>query len=372
MSSRFSPYDLVSSGLSRLRPYDPGKPLEELEREYGISDAVKVASNENPLGASPRVVNLIKNRVNGMHRYPDGSGYDLKKELAVRHHVGTDQICLGNGSNDVLDLLARVFVKPGQVGVISRHAFIVYYLSLVYTHAEIRVVEARNYGHDVEAMTKAVDENTAIMFFANPNNPTGTWLRERELRRMLSRVPPEVIVVIDEAYAEYIKEPQYPDCTQWLPDYPNLVVTRTFSKIFGLAGLRIGYSVSSPEINDLMNRVRQPFNCSSLAMAAAIAALEDEEHTERSRQLNREQMQYLSNGFSQLQFETIESVGNFLCVDMNRPAMPAYEYLLRCGVITRPIGGYEMPNYLRVSVGTEAENARVIQAFERLKDSAVI
>ncbi len=371
MSNSFSPYDLVSSGLGNLKPYDPGKPLEELEREYGISDAVKVASNENALGASPKAVRLINTHADNIHRYPDGSGYDLKKQLAARHNVGTDQICLGNGSNDVLDLLARVFVKPGQAGVISRHAFIVYYLSLIYTHAEIRVVEAKNYGHDIEAMANAVDENTAIIFIANPNNPTGTWTHESELRQLLRKIPSEVIVVIDEAYAEYIEEPQYPDCTQWLPDYPNLVVTRTFSKIFGLAGLRIGYSVSSPEINDLMNRVRQPFNCSSLAMAAALAALEDDDHTERSRQLNCEQMQYLRNGFSRLQLETIESVGNFLCVDVNCPATPVYESLLRCGVITRPVGGYEMPNHLRVSVGTEAENARVIDAFERLKESVV-
>ncbi len=372
MSSRFSPYDLVSSGLGSLRPYDPGKPLEELEREYGISDAVKVASNENALGASPQVLKLIRSRASNIHRYPDGSGYDLKKELAVRHGVGADQICLGNGSNDVLDLLARVFVRPGQAGVISRHAFIVYYLSLIYTHAEIRVVDAKEYGHDIEAMANAVDENTAIIFIANPNNPTGTWSSENELRELLRTVPSEVIVVVDEAYAEYIDEPQYPDCTQWLPDYPNLVVTRTFSKIFGLAGLRIGYSVSSPEINDLMNRVRQPFNCNSLAMAAALVALEDEAHIARSRQLNLEQMQNLRNGFSQLQFETIESVGNFLCVDINCPAMPAYESLLGYGVITRPVGGYELPNHLRVSVGIEAENKRVIEAFERLKESAVI
>ncbi|MDE0308247.1 MAG: histidinol-phosphate transaminase [Acidiferrobacterales bacterium] len=372
MPDKFSPYDIVSSGLRSLRPYDPGKPIEELEREYGVRNAIKVASNENPLGASPKVIRLIANTSSQIHRYPDGSGHDLKNELAVRHNVGADQICLGNGSNDVLDLLARVFVKPGQEGVISRHAFIVYYLSLIYAHAKARVVDAKNYGHDLEAMANAVSDDTAIMFIANPNNPTGTWSTEGQLRQLLNKVPSQVIVVVDEAYAEYTEQPQYPDCTQWLADYPNLVVTRTFSKIYGLAGMRIGYSVSSPQINDLMNRVRHPFNCNSLAMSAALAALEDTDHTERSRQLNREQMQYLRNGFSQLQLDTIESVGNFICVDLNGPAIPAYESLLGLGVITRPVGGYEMPNHLRVSVGTEAENLRVMEAFEKLKELKII
>ena len=372
MTSQFSPYDLVSPGLKNLKPYDPGKPLEELEREYGIVDAIKVASNENPLGPSPRVRELIRNKAGNMHLYPDGAGFALKTALAERHNVGLDQICLGNGSNDVLDMVTRVFVQPGQAGVISQHAFIVYYLSLVYALAEIRIVRAKNYGHDIEEMTKAVDENTAIIYFANPNNPTGTWLREGELRNMLDQVPQSVIVVIDEAYAEYVDEPEYPDCIQWLPQYPNLVVTRTFSKIFGLAGLRIGYSVSSPEINDLMNRLRHPFNANSLGMEAAIVALEDEEYVERCRRMNLEQMQYLQTGFADLGIDTIDSIGNFLCVDLHRPTGSAHEHLLRSGVITRPIGGYEMPNHLRVSIGNEAENARVLESFAQMKESRII
>ena len=372
MSGCFSPYNQVSSGLRGLKPYDPGKPLEDLEREYGISDAIKLASNENALGASPKVIDLLKRECMNLHRYPDGAGYALKQVLASRHNVGVDQICLGNGSNDVLDMLARVFVNPGQNGVISQHAFIVYYLSLVYVQAEIRVVEAKDYGHDVESMTEAVDENTAIVYIANPNNPTGTWSRANELCKLLSHVPQSVIVVIDEAYAEYVDKPEYPDCTQWLTEYPNLVVTRTFSKIFGLAGLRIGYSVASPQINDLMNRVRQPFNCNSLGMAAAIVALEDAEHSERSRQLNLVQLQFLRRGFAELGLDVIESVGNFVCVDLGQPAMPVYELLLRSGVITRPIGGYGLPNHLRISVGTKAENIRVINAFEQLRESAAI
>lgn len=372
MSGCISPCDQVSSGLRGLTPYDPGKSIDELEREHGVRDAVKVASNENPLGASPKVIKLLASEIAGLHRYPDGAGYALKKALAARHNVGTDQICLGNGSNEVLDMLARVFISPGQNGIISRHAFIVYFLSLIYAQAEVRVVEAKQYGHDVEAMTDAVDEKTAIVYLANPNNPTGTWSRAAELRRMLNRVPQSVIVVVDEAYAEYVDEPDYPDCTQWLSDYPNLVVTRTFSKIFGLAGLRIGYSIASAKVNDLLNRLRQPFNCNTMGMAAAITALEDEEHTERSRQLNFEQLRFLRKGFAELELEVIESVGNFLCVDLGRPAMPTYELLLRSGVIARPIGGYEMPHHLRISVGTEDENTRVLGAFERLRDSAII
>ncbi len=372
MSAEFDAYSLATSGIRDLAPYDPGKPLEELERQYGISGAIKVASNENPLGPSPRVVELINRQISGIHRYPDGAGHELKKALAARHSVDMDQICLGNGSNDLLDMIARVFVGPGKAGIISRHAFIVYYLSLVYVHADIRVIDAKDYGHDLSAMAAAVDTNTQLMYIANPNNPTGTWSRTGELRTLLNHVPSSVIVVVDEAYAEYVAEPEYPNCIDWLSEYPNLIVTRTFSKIFGLAGLRIGYSVSSPEISNLLNRVRQPFNCNSLAMAAAIEALEDREHVEYSRKMNLEQMRTLCMGFSKLGLNVIDSVGNFVCVDLQRPSAQAYESLLRYGVIVRPIGVYDMPNHLRVSVGTEAENIRVLDGFRQLQENKVI
>ena len=372
MSKNFDAYALATSSVRGLAPYDPGKPIEELEREFRISDAIKLASNENPLGPPPAVSEYLRSAAADLHRYPDGSGFELKTALAERHEVGLDQICLGNGSNDVLDMVARVFVSAGDVGIISQHAFIVYYLSLAYVHANIQITKANEYGHDVGAMIQAVDERTRIIYIANPNNPTGTWSRAEELRRLLDEVPSSVIVVIDEAYAEYVAEPKYPNCIAWLSKYPNLVVTRTFSKIFALAGLRIGYSVSSPEISDLMNRVRQPFNCNTLAMSCALIALRDQNHCEKSVQLNREQLRILSQGFAEMGYETIGSVANFLCIDMKVSAMTAYQKLLERGVILRPIGGYGMPNHLRVSVGTASENSRLLDTFNSLKNQGLI
>lgn len=372
MAGSFDAHELAVPGIRRLSPYDPGLPIEEIERRYGIRNAVKVASNENPLGASPRAARLIQSRCSDIHRYPDGAGFELKQAIAARHSVGLEQICLGNGSNDVLDMLARTFVGPGQRGVISQHAFVVYYLSLVYVHAEIKIVDAVGYGHNLAAMADAVDANTRIVYIANPNNPTGTWSAEAELRSLLDTVAQSCIVVVDEAYAEYVAEREYPDCSTWLDQYPNLVVTRTFSKIFGLAGLRVGYSLSSPEIGDLLNRSRQPFNCGSLGLAAAAAALGDQDHVERSREMNLEQMEALCRGFAGLGLTTIDSVGNFVCVDLEQPADPVFEQLLQRGVIARPIGGYGMPNHLRVSVGIDSENRRVLAEFERLRESGVI
>ncbi len=371
MPDKFDAYKIAVPGIRQLAPYDPGLPIEEIERRFNIRDAVKVASNENPLGPPEGAIRLIQSSASNLHRYPDGSGYELKAAIAARHGVEMNQICLGNGSNDVLDMLARVFVGPGQKGVISKHAFIVYYLSLVYVHARIEVVDAPGFRHDLAAMSDEVDEETRIVYIANPNNPTGTWSTDVELRALLNRVPNSCIVVVDEAYAEYVTRPGYPDCTTWIDDYPNIVVTRTFSKIFGLAGLRVGYSLSSPEICDLMNRARQPFNCSSLALAAAVEALHDEEHCERSRKLNDEQMIVLCKGFEALGLDTIESVGNFVAVDMGTVAMPIHEKLLRSGVIARPIGGYGMPNHLRVSVGTESENQKVLTEFQKLREQGV-
>ncbi len=372
MSNSFDAFSLATSSIRGLAPYNPGKPIEELEREYGIHDAIKLASNENPLGPPPSVTEYLQSELTELHRYPDGAGFELKHALADHHKVDVNQICLGNGSNDVLDMVTRVFVAAGDVGVISQHAFIVYYLSLAYVHADIQIIEAKDYGHDCLAMAEAVDERTRIIFVANPNNPTGTWLPASELRQLLKKVPPSVIIVIDEAYAEYVFEPEYPNCITWLSEFPNLVVTRTFSKIYALAGLRVGYSVASAEISNLMNRVRQPFNCNSLALSAAVIALRDQDHCERSAQLNIEQIAVLKRGFAEIGFETIDSIGNFLCVDMKVPATDAYQKLLQRGVIVRPIGGYGMPNHLRISVGTEAENSRMLDTFATLKSQGLI
>ncbi|NJD08809.1 MAG: histidinol-phosphate transaminase, partial [Methylococcaceae bacterium] len=283
------PEQMAVAGVQGLTPYQPGKPISELERELGISNIVKLASNENPLGPSPKALAAISGLLGELHLYPDGGGFELKAALARHLNVGADQITLGNGSNDVLDLVGRAFLGPGTAAVFSAHAFAVYPIVTQACGAELRVAKAHDggegpaYGHDLKAMAKLIDEPVRVVFVANPNNPTGTYLRRDELRAFLAAVPPQVVVVVDEAYFEYVDFPDYPDCLQWLKDFPNLIVTRTFSKAYGLAGLRVGYAVSSPALADLLNRVRQPFNVNTLALAAATAALGDREHLDRTK-----------------------------------------------------------------------------------------
>lgn len=366
MTTEFDPYARALPGIGTLAPYSPGMPLEELERRYRVTDSIKLASNENPLGPSPKAVAAIKGEVADTALYPDGNGWRLKEALAQRHGVRPEQLTLGNGSNEVLELVVRTFVGAGEAGVISQYCFVVYFLALKCVQAEVRVVDSKNFGHDLEAMARQVDDRTRVVFVANPNNPTGTWSRADEVRRLLDRVAGRAIVVIDEAYAEYVDEPDYPDCASWLDQYPNLVVTRTFSKIFGLAGLRVGYAISSEGIADLLNRVRAPFNVNSLALAAARVSLEDHEHVRKSRELNSRELARLSAEFNAMGFETIESVANFVSVDMGRDANGDYEAMLRSGVIVRPLASYRMPNHLRVTVGTERQNDRLLSAFRSL------
>jgi histidinol-phosphate aminotransferase len=350
-------------GARNLAPYQPGKPIEELERELGISDVVKLASNENPLGPSPRALRALQGSLGELHRYPDGNGFELKRALARRLGVDPAQITLGNGSNDVLELLARAFVRPGDEVVFSEHAFAVYPLVTQAVGGAAVVVPARDYGNDPDAMRMAVTAGSRMIFIANPNNPTGTWLARDALHNFLRAVPAEVIVVLDEAYFEFVTEPEYPNGIKWLSEFPNLVVTRTFAKIFGLAGLRVGYGVSNPQIADILNRVRQPFNVNTLAMVAAVAALDDDEHVRASIELNRRGMKQLCDGFERLGLRYIHSAGNFISVEVGDAAR-IYDALLRKGVIVRPIGNYGLPRHLRVTVGLEAENARFLDALD--------
>lgn len=360
--SQFNPLDLAVPGIASLSPYQPGMSNEELERKYGLSHSIKLASNENPLGPSETVTEFLRKGNLNLELYPDGNGTVLKDAIAELHNVNPEQITLGNGSNDVLDLVVRAFVRSGDSGVISKYAFIVYYLSLVYAQAEIRVVNDDNFGHDLTAMQQAVDETTKIILIANPNNPTGTWSNFKGILNLLNSVPKNVIVVIDEAYAEYIDTAGYESCIPYLNDYPNLVVTRTFSKIYGLAGLRVGYSLSSPEIADLMNRVRHPFNVNNLAIQAAVIAIKDTEHVERSRQMNNEQMLFLKREYQNLGLNVIDSIGNFITVEFPGVAGDLFEYLLRRGIILRPLGPYQMPEFLRISVGTPEQNEQLLDA----------
>lgn len=356
----------VAPGVAGLHPYQPGKPLSELEREYGISDAVKMASNENPLGPGARVHDALTEGLGELSRYPDGNGFALKAALANSTGVAQQQITLGNGSNDVLDLIARAFLSPGRSAVYSRFGFVVYPIAIQACGAVARVADDREFGHDLAAMRALVDDTTSLVFIANPNNPTGTWLRRSELESFIHELPREVIVVVDEAYFEYVYEADYPNALEWLDRYPNLIVTRTFSKIHALAGLRVGYALSHPAVADLLNRVRHPFNVNSVAQAAAIAALGDEDHIRESVALNDRGLALMTELCNELKLGYIPSVGNFLTIDMGQAAGPVYENLLREGVIVRPVGNYGMPNHLRVSVGLDAENTRFADALRKV------
>jgi histidinol-phosphate aminotransferase len=370
MSNRF--LDLAAPGIRGLRPYQPGKPVAELAREYGVKDIVKLASNENPLGPGPRALAAIAAESPELARYPDANGFALKRVLAARHGVPPECVTLGNGSNDVLVLLAESFLVPGLEAVYSRHAFAVYPLAVQATGAAHRVADAlprehaQAFGHDLDAMATLVGHDTRLVFIANPNNPTGTWLDADALERFIAALPGHVIVVVDEAYFEYVREPAYPDTTGWLERYPNLVVTRTFSKAFGLAGLRIGYSVSHPEIADILNRVRQPFNVNHLAQAAALAALEDQAHLVHSIELNSAGLEQVGAACAALGLGVVPSVGNFLLVDMRSDALPLYEALLREAIIVRPVANYGLPNHLRISIGTPEENDRLLAALDKV------
>ncbi len=366
-SNHFLP--LTAPGIATLSPYVPGKPVSELERELGICDSVKLASNENPLGCSEQVIAALQKQLNDVARYPDGGGFALRNALAERHSVDPTAITLGNGSNDVLDMIARTFLAPGFESLFSQHAFAVYPISSQAVGATLKIAPAINYGHDLAAMAALVSDKTRVVWIANPNNPTGTWLKTTELKSFIAQLPSTTLVVIDEAYIEYVDEVDYPDTSKWLSEFNNLIVTRTFSKAYGLASLRVGYSISDPAIADLLNRVRQPFNVNSMALAAAEAALQDQVFIGRAVTTNRIGMQQLCQGFEALGLDWIPSVGNFVCVDLAQEAGPIDQALLREGCITRPVAAYGMPNHLRISVGFQDENQRLLTALKKVLNS---
>lgn len=359
---------LAAKGVQGLQPYQPGKPVDELARELGLDPAriVKLASNENPLGPSDYVTAAVEKALPEVTRYPDGAAYTLRQTLAERLNVTPEMLTFGNGSNDVLELVARAFAEPGTEIVYSEHAFAVYPIVTQAVGADHVKVPAVNWGHDLEAMAAAITERTRVVFVANPNNPTGTVAEKDEVYRFLQRVPGNVIVVLDEAYCEYLQGPQYADGRQWLGEFPNLVVSRTFSKAWGMAGLRMGYGISSPEIADVINRVRQPFNGNALAQAAAAAVLDDQAYIDRTIEVNRAGLEQLADGFDRLGLDYIPSAANFIALDTGQDANPVNDALLREGVIVRPVGAYGMPQHLRVSVGLEHENRRCLEALEKV------
>lgn len=354
------------SYIRSIMPYQPGKPISELAREMGIPEAgiVKLASNENPLGMSAAAREAAKRALCEGARYPDGSAFAFKAALCRKFGVRQEQLVVGNGSNDVLEIAAQAFLAPGLSAVYAQHAFAVYPLATNARGARGIEVPAKNFGHDLDAMAAAISPDTRMVFIANPNNPTGTFIPGPQLEAFLRKVPQDVLVVLDEAYTEYLADDQRYDAIAWLERYPNLLVSRTLSKAYGLAGLRVGYAIAHPEVADLMNRVRQPFNVSSIALAAAEAVLADDEFLARSADINRRGMAQLTAAFAALGLEWIPSAGNFVTVKVG-DAAAVNQSLLRQGVIVRPIAGYGMPHWLRVSIGLPEENARFIEALEQ-------
>jgi histidinol-phosphate aminotransferase len=364
--------ELAAPGVRTLQPYQPGKPESELRREYGLDDVIKLASNENPLGPSPRAIAAIQDSLLELSRYPDGNGFELKQALAIRHGVAMASITLGKGSNDVLELVARAFLTPQCEAVFSQYAFAVYPIVTKAVGAIGRVARANPpdhpmpHGHDLEAMRVLIGQGTRLVFIANPNNPTGTWLSPKDLEGFLESLPPWVLVVVDEAYREYMDAGELPDTIAWIERFPNLIVTRTFSKAYGLAGLRIGYAISHPQVADLLNRVRQPFNVSTPALRGALAALADEEYLQRSHALNKKGMVQLRAGCDDLGLNYLPSAGNFLCIDVKRPGQEVFIALLSKGVIVRPVDNYGLSQFLRVSIGTRQENERFMRTLAEI------
>ena len=355
--------DYAMPYVRAISPYLPGKPITQLAREMGIpvERIVKLASNENPLGISPKAKLAIEKAMASLERYPDD--FELKAAVAEHTGMGRERIVLGNGSNDLLDILARVFLAPGRSAVYAQYAFAVYPLATISAGGEPIAVPALNFGHDLDAMRAAIRPDTRLVWMANPNNPTGTFIPYPVLKAFLQSLPKEVVVVLDEAYNEYIPAAEHVDTTPWVNEFPNLVLTRTFSKIYGLAGLRVGYALASAEVADLMNRIRQPFNCNNLALAAATAALGDHEFLARSHDSNRVGMAQIVDGVKRLGLDHIPSLGNFVCIKPG-DAAAVNQKLLKQGVIVRPIAGYGLPDWLRVTIGNEVENQRFLEALE--------
>jgi histidinol-phosphate aminotransferase len=353
-----------------IAPYQAGKPISEVAREFGLDEAniVKLASNENPFGVPESAKQAMAQAAAELGRYPDANAFELKAALAKRYDVPADWITLGNGSNDILEIAAHAFVQKGESVVYSQYSFAVYALATQGVGGRALVVPAREYGHDLDAMAAAIEADTRLVYIANPNNPTGTFIPAPQIEAFLAKVPSNVIVVLDEAYNEYLAPENQFESAQWVRKYPNLVVSRTFSKAYGLAGLRVGFAIAQPDVTDLMNRVRQPFNVNSLAQAAAIAALNDKEFLEKGARNNFEGYQQLTAAFDELGLEYVPSWGNFVLVKVGADEGAGARVnlaLLKQGVIVRPVGAYGLPQWLRISIGLPGENAAFIEALKK-------
>jgi histidinol-phosphate aminotransferase len=355
----------VPEYIRSLIPYEPGKPIEEVEREYGISNSVKLASNENPLGPSPKAVAALRAKLEQLNLYPDGDCFYLKQGLARKLGVAPQTLIFGNGSNEIIELAARTFLRPGDEAVMAEQAFVVYQLIVQAVGAQSRAVPLRNFTHDLPALADAVTAHTRMVFLANPNNPTGTIFHRNEWERFLNKVSPDVLLIVDEAYFEYVRDQAYPDSLRYHSDGRAILTLRTFSKLYGLAGLRIGYGVAPREIVSLMQRVRQPFNVNAPAQWAALAALDDADHVQRSLAVNREGLKFLQSEFTRLGLEFVPSQANFILLRVGR-GQEVFQQLLKQGVIVRPMGGYRFPEHVRVTVGTMEENKKFMAALEKV------
>jgi histidinol-phosphate aminotransferase len=353
-----------------IAPYQAGKPISEVAREFGLDEAniVKLASNENPFGVPESAKQAMAQAAAELGRYPDANAFELKAALSARYDVPADWITLGNGSNDILEIAAHAFVQKGESVVYSQYSFAVYALATQGVGGRAIVVPAQEYGHDLDAMAAAIDADTRLVYIANPNNPTGTFIPAEKIEAFLGKVPASVVVVLDEAYNEYLAPEHQFESAQWVRKYPNLVVSRTFSKAYGLAGLRVGFAIAQPAITDLMNRVRQPFNVNSLAQAAAIAALNDKPFLEQGAKNNLEGYRQLTAAFDELGLEYVPSFGNFVLVKVGQDEGAGARVnlaLLKQGVIVRPVGSYGLPQWLRISIGLPGENAAFLAALKK-------
>ncbi len=363
---------LATPGVQQLQPYLPGKPVAELERELGIQHAIKLASNENPLGPSPLALAALRQALSSINYYPDGSGFALSQRIAELNHVDISNVTLGNGSNDILEMLAHAYLTPADSAVFSEHAFAVYPIVVQAVGARANIASTLSatdttmpLGHDPDALLDSIDNTTRLIFIANPNNPTGTWLTPPQLLGLFERIADDIIIVLDLAYMEYMDKSLQPDIADWLQRFPNLVITRTFSKVYALAGLRIGYALSHPDIANILNRVRQPFNTSSLAQVAALASLDDSEHLHKSVAMNNTGKAMLEAAFDAMQLDYLPTMGNFIALHVKQNGQALYERLLKHGIILRPVANYQMPDYLRITIGTETQNQRLLAALAK-------
>ncbi|MGH7797770.1 MAG: histidinol-phosphate transaminase [Candidatus Binatia bacterium] len=355
----------VAEYIRSLIPYEPGKPIEEVEREYRIANSVKLASNENPLGPSPKALTAIREKIDQLNLYPDGDCFYLKQGLSRKLGVAPEKLIFGNGSNEIIELAARTFMRPGDEAVMAEQAFVVYQLIVQAVGGQSRAVPLKFFTHDLPALAEAVSPRTRMVFLANPNNPTGTIFRRDEWERFLAQVSRDVLLIVDEAYFEYVQDTDYPDSLRYHTDDRAIITLRTFSKLYGLAGLRIGYGVGSKELISLMQRVRQPFNVNAPAQWAAVAALDDLDHVQRSLDVNRQGLEYLQGEFRRLGLEFVPSRANFVLLRVGK-GQEVFQRLLEQGVIVRPMAGYRFPEHVRVTVGTMEENRKFIAALENV------